>query len=89
MTDLTPPNLSTLYLEDSGPLCVTTIESTWQEAGKQKKKVKDEGVQVHLSHRRHGKGVQTTEKTSSGAQTVDPAEAMAAPKKVDDAGNGS
>jgi len=85
MTDLTPPNLSTLYLEDSGPLCVTTIESTWQEAGKQKKKVKDEGIQVHLSHRRHGKGVQTTEKTSSGAQTVDPAEAMATPKKVDDA----
>jgi len=85
MTDLTPPNLSTLYLDDSGPLCVTTIESTWREAGKKKKKVKDEGVQAHLSHRRHGKGVQTTEKISAGAQTIDPAEALAIPPKVEDA----
>lgn len=86
MTDLTPQNLSSLYLDDSGPVCVTTIESTWRDAGKKKKKVKDEGIQVHLSHRRHGKGIQTTEKVSAGAQTVDPAESVTIPKKVDDAG---
>ena len=47
---------------------------------------RDEEIQVHVSHRRHGKGCQTAEKTNSSAQTVDPAEMFVKPKKEDDAG---
>ena len=79
-------NLSPLYLEDSGPVNVITIESTWRDAGKKKKKVKEEGIQVHLSHRRHGKGVQTTEKVSAAAQTLDPNDTPIVREKEDTAG---
>jgi len=62
------------FFEDSEPQCVVHIESTWREASNKKKKVKDEGNQTKLAHKHHGKGIQTTEKTSVSVQTIDAAE---------------